>query len=193
MASLMLINPKRRTRKKTASPKRRKARRNPFAAAPARRRRSSAVAVRRAVRRARRNPSPRLGGGVMNDVMNAAIGAGGAVAVETIYNFLPLPVAMKTGMGATVGKAATAVALGMFGKRMIGRAAGQMAAGALTVIAYDVIKGLMPAPSVAGLGYMSPAINAGYLPQQGMGEYVTGMEGLGEYVTGTGSGAYAYQ
>lgn len=186
MAQLMLINPKRRTRKKTASRKRRTVRRNPVAANPRRRRRSVALAARRAVRRVRRNPSARaLGGGVMNDVMNAAIGAGGAIGVNMIYDMLPLPLSMKSGMAQTVGKAATAIALGIVGKKVLGRAAGQMAAGALTVIAYDAIKGFMPAPGVAGLGYMNPGINAGYLPQQGMGEYVDTRAfstGMGEYV-----------
>lgn len=185
MGQLMLINPKRRTRKKTASKKRRAVRRNPVSVAPRRKRRSASLAVRRAVRRVRRNPAG-LSTGIMGDVMDAAIGAGGAVAVNTVYDMLPLPLTMKTGMGQTIGKAATAVMLGMFGKRILGRTAGKMAAGALTVIAYDVIKGMMPAPgTVAGMGYMSPAISAGYLPQQGMGEYVdTGVfsSGMGEYV-----------
>lgn len=188
MAQLMLINPKRRTRKKAASRKRRAVRRNPVAVAPKRRRRS-AVAVRR---RIRRNPVSRLSGGIMGDIMDAAIGAGGAVAVNTVYDMLPLPLSMKTGMSATVGKAATAVALGMLGKRVLGRTAGKMAAGALTVIAYDVIKGMMPAPgAVAGMGYMSPALNAGYLPNGS-----NGMSGTGEYIdTGvfsTGMGEYVY-
>jgi hypothetical protein len=198
MAQLMLINPRRRRRTKARiNPRRRRtvAKRrvyrnptNPHRRAYAKRRtyRNPVRAIRRRSR-ARRNPALRATG-VMNDIMQAAIGATGAIGINYIYDMLPLPMAMKTGFGAAAGKAGAAVLLGMFARPMLGRAAGTMAQGALVVIAYDMIRSMLPpagVPAVAGLGYTSPAIQAGYLPQQGMGEYVPAFSsGMGEYVYG---------
>ena len=207
MAQLMLINPARRPSKRRKSTSRkttpaqlralakaRRARRahagpatNP---APRRRRRHSLRAVARSSRRrTRRNP---IGmGGIMGMLTGAVWGAGGAVAVNYAYNMLPLPATMKTGMMGTVSKLGLAVALGMLGKSVLGRNAGKMAEGAMTVAAYEALQGMLPVSaggtSVAGLGYMSPGMVAGgnMLPNMsvpnfaGMGEYVSGM---GEYV-----------
>lgn len=186
MAQLMLINPRRRrktaSRKAKTNPRRRRA----VSASTTRRRRvrrNPISHIRRHVRRARRNPAIRAGG-VMNDVMNAAIGAVGAIGVNMIYDMLPVPASLKTGWGGTIGRAAAAVAIGMLGRPMLGKAAGTMAQGALTVIAYDAIRGMMGTPAtVAGLGYVGPGLPAGYLPQQGMGEYLPAFSsGMGEYV-----------
>lgn len=201
MAQLMLINPAKRPAKRKASAaqlralaKARKARAgvasNP---SPRRRRRTSLRAVARTTRRrARRNP---IGaGGIMGNVMNAVQGAGGALAVNAVFNLLPLPPSMKTGFAVPAVKMALAVGVGMFAKPLLGRAAGKMAEGAMTVAAYEAIQGMLPVSmggssvpaGVAGLGYMSPGViaagNSGLVPNQsmaGMGEYVNGM---GEYV-----------
>lgn len=196
MAQLMLINPANRPKKRRASKtaaRRRKttARANP---APRRRRRSlrvSGTPVRR--RRARRNP---IGvGGIGDTLMTALTGAGGALAVNAVFNLIPLPATMKTGMGATASKALLAVGVGMFGRKLIGRAAGKMAEGALTVIAYDAVKSMVPASfggeGVAGLGYYGPAVNAGTLPGILPNASVTNLNGMGEYVSGMGE--YVYQ
>lgn len=198
MAQLMLINPaKRPAKRRKASPAQLRAlaagrrKRSGLAANPApRRRRSSLRAVARSTRRrVRRNPVGM--GGIMGSLMGAVQGAGGAVAVNAVYNLLPLPVALKTGVAASATKMALAVGLGMVAKPVLGRAAGKMAEGAMTVAAYDLIQSFMPVSmggsSVAGLGYMSPGMVAGgsALPNMsvpnfaGMGEYVSGM---GEYV-----------
>jgi len=209
MAQLMLINPARRPskRRKTTARRRKaspaqlralaKARRaraglssNP---SPRRRRRTSLRAVARSTRRrARRNP---IGmGGVMGMLTGAVWGAGGAFAVNYAFNMLPLPATMKTGMMGTVSQLGLAVALGMLGKKVIGRNAGKMAEGAMTVTVFQALQNMLPVSaggtSVAGLGYMSPGLNAGgsMLPNMsvpnfaGMGEYVSGMGGMGEYV-----------
>ena len=202
MAQLMLINPARRPskRRKTgrkASPaqlralaKARRARAGLSANPSPRRRRHSLRAVARHTRRrARRNPVGM--GGIMGSLMGAVQGAGGALVVNYAYNALPLPASMKTGMMATVSKLGLAVAFGMIAKPMLGRAAGKMAEGAMTVATFEALQGMLPASvggtSVAGLGYMSPGMIAGgnALPNMsvpnfaGMGEYVSGM---GEYV-----------
>ena len=202
MAQLMLINPaKRPGKRRKASPAQLRAlaagrrKRAGVASNPApRKRRRSLRAVARSTsrRRVRRNP---IGtSGIMSSIMGAVQGAGGALAVNAAFNFLPIPATMKTGMAGTATKMGLAIALGLVGKKVLGRTAGKMAEGAMTVIAYDAIKGMMPVSmggdSLAGLGYMSPGMNAGgyALPNMsvpsyaGMGEYVSGMGGMGEYV-----------
>lgn len=201
MAQLMLINPAKRPKKRKASPAQLRAlaagrrKRAGVAAnpAPRRRRRSMRAVARSTRRRASRNP---IGvGGVMQSVIGAAQGAGGALAVNAVFGMLPLPDTLKTGLGGTATKMALALGMGMAGKKILGRAAVKMAEGAMTVAAYDAMKmylpasmgGEAPSEAVAGLGYYGPAINAGTLPgimpntsmQNSMGEYVSGM---GEYV-----------
>lgn len=206
MGQLMLINPAKRPSrraKRKATPaqlralaKARRARAglstNP---APRKRRSLRAIARNPSRRRARRNP---IGmSGIMGDLMNAAQGAAGAIAVNGVVNLLPLPPTMAVGWQRQAVNFAAAVALGTFGRKLLGRTAGKMAEGAMTVAAYNVIAGMVPvsmggtAAGVAGLGYMSPGMIAGSLPgvlpngsnMSGMGEYVSGM---GEYVSGYG-------
>jgi len=196
MAQLMLINPaKRPSRRRKASPAQLRAlaagrRKRSAAAAPKRRRTALRAVSRRSVsRRVRSNPIGLTG--ITASLMTAVQGAGGALAVNAAFNFLPIPAGMKTGMAGTATKMGLAVALGLVGKKVLGRTAGKMAEGAMTVIAYDAIKGMLPVSmggdSLAGLGYMSPGMVAGgsALPNMsvpnfaGMGEYVSGM---GEYV-----------
>lgn len=202
MAQLMLINPAKRPKKRKASPaqlralaKGRAARRRTSLAsnpAPRRRRRSLRAVSRRTSRRVRRNPIGMTG--IMGSLMTAFQGAAGAVGVNAVYNLLPLPANLKTGMVGSATKMALAVGLGMVAKPMLGRSAGKMVEGSLTVTAFEIVQGLLPVSmggsSVAGLGYMSPGMVAGgnALPNMsvpnnfaGMGEYVSGM---GEYVSG---------
>lgn len=204
MAQLMLINPARRpSKRRKASPAQLRAlakgratrKRNALATnpAPRRRRRSTLRAVSR---RARRNPIGMTG--IMGSLMSAFTGAAGAVGVNAVYNLLPLPATMKTGMTGSATKMALAVGLGMIAKPMVGRAAGKMVEGSLTVTAFEVVQGLLPVnmggSSVAGLGYMSPGMNAGgnALPNMSVPNGFTGsMSGMGEYVSGMGE--YVYQ
>ena len=205
MAQLMLINPARRPSKRQKSRTGRKASpaqlralakarraRAGLSSNPAPRRRRRAMRATSHVtrrRRARRNP---IGmGGIMGMLGGAVWGAGGALAVNYAYNMLPLPASMKTGMMATVSQLGLAVAAGILLKPVLGRNAGKMAEGAMTVTAFQALQAMLPmsagGTSVAGLGYMSPGMVAGgnMLPNMsvpnfaGMGEYVSGM---GEYV-----------
>lgn len=200
MPQLMLVNPRKRrtSSKKRAAPRRRRSyalAKNP-APAVRRRRRSTSVAkvVRRARSRARRNP---IGfGGITGSLTNAAIGAGGALAVDFAFNFLPLPVNMKMGVTGNAVKAGLAIGLGLLAGKVIGKdVAGKAAAGALTVIAYDAIKAFMPVtvPDVSGLGYAGAGQYGGMIDYSTMGEYVSGPDlsfaqsggqGLGQYVNG---------
>lgn len=193
MAQLMLINPrKRRTRraKVSANPKRRVHRRSVAHTASrhvSRRRvhRNPMHAMRHHRRRVRRNPIG--GGGIGAQVMDAAIGGAGAVLVDVVTGYLPIPSSLATGYGPYLVKGALGLGMGMFRNRTLKR----MGAGALLVAAYGAIKtatsGMLPAPatvmaappSVAGLGY--------YSPTPVLGEYVTGpqarMHGMGEFVS----------
>jgi hypothetical protein len=198
MAQLMLINPaKRPSRRRKASPAQLRAlaagrrKRKGVAANPApRRRRSLRAASRR--RAPRRNP---IGmSGITSSVFSAVQGAGGALAVNALYNLLPIPAGMKTGLAGSGTKMLLAVGLGMALKPMLGRTAGKMAEGAMTVAAFEAMQSFVPVNmggnSIAGLGYMSPGMNAGAaqaLPNQS----VAGMSGMGEYVSGMGE--YVYQ
>lgn len=199
MAQLMLINPAKRPskRRKTTA---RKARRNPAApvakANPARRRRLRVSAAPARRRRVRRNPIGATG--IMGSLMNAAQGAGGALAVNAVANLLPLPIAMKTGLGGTATKMGLAVALGMVAKPVLGRAAGKMAEGAMTVAAFEALRDMLPVSmgggavtgSVAGLGFMSPGMNAGGYARPNMSLPTPEFSGVGEYVSGMGEYVY---
>lgn len=206
MAQLMLINPAKRPSKRRgkataaqlrALKKARAARKVSSNPAPRRRRASlRAASAPRRMKRARRNP---IGmSGIFGDVMGAVQGAGGALAINAAFNLLPLPATIKaapSGMAGTAVKMGMAVALGMVGRKVLGRAAGKMAEGAMTVAAYDAIKGFVPstfggdAPAgVAGLGYYGPAVNAGALPEVYPNTSV--MDGMGEYVSGMGQYTY---
>lgn len=135
MAQLMLVNPRKRrrtvrkTRAKSPAKRRVARRRNPiqaYATNPARRRRSR-----------RTNPAK----GIMTQVMDASMMAGGAVLTDLISSRLPIPADLKTGNMAPVVRAGIALSLGFavekgLKQKAIGR---KMAEGSLVVIAHDFI------------------------------------------------------
>lgn len=173
MASeLLLINPRRRPRRVTRA--RRNPRRKmtalqakyfaPGRAAPARRRRRAAVRVTKArsnpvrrrrtsrkrnVMRVRRNPrslsikSLNLKGALVP----AAIGAGGAVALNYAYtNYIQtmLPVSMQTGILNSVAQIGLSIGLGVVAGMAFGKTVGQqVAVGAVTVTMYGLINSYM--------------------------------------------------
>ena len=200
MAQLMLINPaKRPSKRRKASPaqlralaKARRARSGVSQNPAPRKKRPSLRAVASRPATLRRNPVGM--GGIMGDLMGAAQAATGAIAVNALTNMLPLPASMSVGWQRQAVNFAAAVALGAFGRKLMGRAAGKMAEGAMTVAAYNVIAGFVPvnmggnaASAVAGLGYMSPGMVAGQLPVTGYNQSVSG---VGEYVSGMGEYVY---
>lgn len=130
MASLMLVNPRKRRRKSKS--KTRAKRRSPS-------KRLSTVTTR-TVRRYRRNPIKKTG--IMNTVTGGAIGAAGALAVDVALQKLPIPANLKTDQIAPVTKAAVGIALGMavskFGKNK--KMGEQLAGGAVTVALYEAGK-----------------------------------------------------
>lgn len=129
---------------------------------PARRTANPIGRTRRAVRR-RRNPIS-LGGlsvkGIMSQVKDALIGAGGAVALDVAYARLNpmLPASLQRtpgmiGAGDAV-KALVTIAAGKLLNRATRGLSGKMAQGALTVQAHGIVSAMLPAGMV---GFYSPA------------------------------------
>jgi len=189
MAELMLVNPrKRRKGRRTAAQKaatrkliaynRRK--KNPSRPVTRRRkvvaRRRPAAPVRYK-RRYKRNPSNR---GIMNStVIPAAVAGAGALTLDILWGFVPLPAALKTGVLSHAAKGAGAIGLGYLAGMVTNkRTAGQLASGALTVVFHDIYRELATK----------------FMPNLGMGEYTAGMGyysagqpvGMGEYTAGMG-------
>lgn len=194
--TLMLVNPRpRRKAKRKASPaqlaalakgraaRARKPRRNP---APALR--ASANPVKRRTRRARRNPIGGLSGGaILAQLVGAAQGAAGAVAVDIAIKYLPLPAAMKAGNMQHVTRAGLAIGLGLIGKKFVGRAAGRMAEGALTVSAYGILKNVANSAGMKLAGddmdmaqYLSQYTEAPQIGFAGVSEFEPQMSEVGE-------------
>ena len=201
MAQLMLLNPaKRPTKRRKASPAQlralaagRRARAVATNPAPRKRRKLRAASTAHTKRRrVRRNPIST--GGLMAQIMSAAQGAAGALAVDAVVTYIPFPTSMTTGTMKHITKAGLAIALGLVGKKFLGRAAGRMAEGALTVTAYSAAKEALAGVgmNLSGMGYVSPARQfQAALPAPGMAEYVNNFrqgQNVGEYVNYGGSG-----
>lgn len=159
-ARMIARNPSKRS-------KRRKSRSSStaVAAAPARRRRSSHRAVRRS---ARRHSSGGAGRSILGMVKTGAIGGGGAVLTDVAMGYLAQQFPTQTAFASRVdpvtgginpmyygAKALIAYGIGRFGAKVT-RHAPTMAAGAYTVMAYEIIKSLVPAGTVP-MGYFNPA------------------------------------
>jgi len=160
-------------RRKGARTGRRRARKiNPnagtlMASNPKRRRRSSA----RKTHRRRRNPAGRgfnLNTFMKGTLMPSAIGAGGAIGLDLLLGFLPIPATLKVGPFRPVVRLAGAVGLGMLSGFIVNkRMSEQITAGAVTVVLYDTLKGFLkpmfPALALSeyedmmGLGYEGAA------------------------------------
>jgi len=181
MAEMLLINPRRRTRRKAkrAAPARR--RRNPLALArvmPRRRRRNPIAAVRRRRhnpigamrRRVMRRRNPAMLGGYMGAIREALMDGFGAVAIDYAYHMLTnaLPANTKSYLqpGASVGAAdaVKAVLTVVLGNALNGVTRGfsrKAAKASLTVQSYQIMKKVLPAQissNLSGLGYMTPAV-----------------------------------
>lgn len=141
MSLVYVVNPKKR--RKTRKTAKRKARRSRAVAvaAPKRRRRRAAAAPK--ARRYKRNPRFSVGGvlgAVKRELVPAAIGGAGAVAIDALLPKLPLPDRLKTGYLRHVSRGAVAVGLGLLigmVKKDIGR---QVMAGGLTVAMYGAMR-----------------------------------------------------
>lgn len=108
-------------------------------------------------------------------------GAAGALTVNAIMNYAPLPDAMKQGTVLYLTRAGVALLLGIFGPRIpvVGRYAREAAIGSLIVTATDFGKlmALQNGVNLSGLGYIGPARVIPARPN-----------GVGRFIAGNGNG-----
>ena len=192
MAEMLLINPRKRTRK--SNPKRRVMRRKPNpVTAMVRRKRNPLAAMRRRrnplaamrTRARRRNP---IGGAMMGNYMTqireAVMGGAGALGMDLVYGQINsfLPAALKRvpgsiGAGDAV-KAVVTVALGGLLNKATRGFSAKAAKASLTIQAYDIMKSFVP--SSMTIGYASPALIA-----QGTNRVGPIRRGMNAYTNGT--------
>lgn len=148
-------------------------------------------------RRYHRNPmrTGSMSSFTRHTLMPSVVGAAGALGVDVILGFLPIPVQFKTGPMRAIVKIAGAVGIGMLASKFMKReTAHQIAAGAITVTLYDVMKGYlqqaMPTLPLSEADVMFeeyPNLSYAGAGQtvDGMGQYVSSMsseDGVGMYV-----------
>lgn len=194
MAKVLLLNPRRRKRRARramrANPVRRRrsrVRKNPFFGAKRahrraarkgwrhRARRHSAMKTNPRVHRRRFRRNPRglsINSFLKNTLIPGSVGAAGALGLDILLGFVPLPAQLQTGMLKPVVRLAGALALGMIAGKVVNRSVGeQVAAGATIVVLYDVFKAFartaMPTLPLSG---MYPNLEY-YSPGQTVGEY----------------------
>lgn len=187
MSELLLINPRAKRRTMRRNPRKqsalqrqyfgggrkrrvRRMRRNPIAnLAPSTAPRRGRVRRYLASRRARRSSGG--GGGlsfnriVSEMLLPAAIGAGGALALDLAWGNLPIPDSLKTGSMAPVARIGGAVLIGVVAGMVGGKRFGAYAAvGAMTVTIADLAK------TWAATSF--PSVNLGaYVSRRNMGYY----------------------
>lgn len=184
-------NPKRRRR---SSGRRRRSRRrsNPIAIFATKKRRRKGGRRRSRARR-RRNPSARvasLGAGlgafrprnVQSTLMNALPGAVGALGLDILLGYVPVPATWKAGYLGYVTKAVGAIVLGLLASKVTkASTAAKMTEGALTVMFHGILRNAVT--------QFAPAVPLGmYLNDGGMGYYGSGWNPDTEY--GAGMDAY---
>lgn len=173
MAEMLLMNPvkKRRKKRKTTAKKK-----------PVKRRALSTVTKRRSTtRRYRKNPARRKMGNIINDtIMPSAVAAGGALGLDMMMAYLPIPENLKTGPMQHLVKGAGAIGMGMLaGMFLKPKTAELITTGALTVVIHNAGKDAIQkfAPDVRlssvedddydDLSYVSPGMPVG----EYLGEY----------------------
>lgn len=123
----------------------------------------------------RRNPiTGKLGGIVSNTIMPAAIGAGGALTLDLIWGYLPIPAVVKVGPMRHAAKGVGAIGLGMLAGMVLKKdTANALALGAMTVVMYNAAREAVAsfAPNIALGEYL--AISG---DQLNLGEYMEGIE-----------------
>lgn len=121
-------------------------------------------AHRKSHRRGRRVSNPFSMGGIKSytaDIVPAAIGGAGAVGLDVLLAYLPLPATFQTGWGNYLAKIAGSIGLGYGVGMVMGKQKGQaVALGALTVSLYTILRSLA---------------------QQSLGANVKGLSGLADF------------
>lgn len=192
MAGQMLLlsaNPKKRGGKKRRSAAQRAATARMLAAnrakgghSPKKRRKSRRSSFHSVARRAGKRARGFARGLNFNSIkslaMNGAIGGAGAIATDIAMGYgaslLPASVVSRVNADGSMNymyygvKGALAVALGTLGGKVLPPAiAARMAEGSLTVMSYEILRGMMPAS--VSLGYMNPAATLQRIVRTGAG------------------------
>ena len=188
------------------SPKRRRKSRKARAvsAAPVIRRRHAA---RKSHRRSVRRFSHGMGSGIVSMLKTGAIAGGGAVVADVgmglVAKFAPTMTSLtsRTNADGSVNygyyatKAALIYGMHRYGGRVT-RHASTMAAGALAVMGYELIRGMLPTDGSIPLGYFNPGriVTGGNLGRVGGVGRIMPLSGVGRIMsvpTGAGKGAVA--
>jgi len=205
MASILLVNPRRRKRRKMSAKQRKyfgKRKRRHSVKKVARRRRRHSVAkvyrrkrrysVAKVHRRRKSNPSVRGIVGQLKPTIKAGlIGAAGGLGLDLLLGYVKakLPAQLQSGYGLTATKILGAVLVGIAGNMVLRGRGGDLAKGAMTVVLHDELKALAMAqfPGLPLGAYMEYAPSVGYSNDglltgaQSVGEYMR--QGFGEYVS----------
>lgn len=163
LPQILTVNPmaKRRSSRSKNPHHRRHQARNPFRHTAHRRRASG-----------RRSRNPFDAKGLTAAIVPAAIGGAGAVGLDILLAYLPLPAALQSGWGNYATKLAGSFGVGYLGGMALGREKGHLiTAGALTVSLYTILRALA---------------------QQSLGTSVKGLSGLADFrdYRRTAMGAY---
>jgi len=189
MASLMLVNPRKRRAKKRKSRARSKVRT------------ITKYRTRKPKRKIRRRRNPiaarGLAGVVTKSAKNGAIGSLGAIAGTIVGNFLPVPDSFKEGNMAVVVQALVGIGTGYAVSKFMSKGVGeQMAQGAVTVALHDTMKGFIQnaVPTLNLNGYDGGLLGGYDDSLLGVGEYddLGAYADLGEYDTGMGYSGAGY-
>jgi len=114
----------------------------------------------------------------MGTVMGAMPGAVGALGLDVLLGFAPIPVTWKAGIPGYLTKIVGAVGLGMLAQNVVGQAtAAKFTTGALTVMFHGILRELVATnlPQVPLGLYLHPGVGyagSGYNPMNGLGLYL---------------------
>jgi hypothetical protein len=139
---------------------------------------------------------------IQNQLMDAGTGAVGALGLDVVQGYLPIPANLKVGIVGTGVKALLAIGMGMLAanfKIVRGPVAAKMANGALTVVLHDALKEQVAvfAPGIAMGEYLESDL--GYYPgsgypagnmNNGVGSYLPEIQDMSMDMEQDGLGAY---
>jgi len=111
---------------------------------------------------------------ITNDLVPATVGGVGAVGLDVLLAYLPLPAFFASGVGNIIARVGGSLLIGAGVGAVAGKRNGEMAAiGALTVSAYTVIRG--------------------FAQSSGLGNSVKGLSGLADFKDYSAAGGLGYQ
>jgi hypothetical protein len=136
-------------------------------------------------RRVARRSNPRFNlSGITSQLVPAAYGAGGALALDLALGYIPLPAMLKTGYARHATRIVGALGIGWLAGKFLRGKSQAIGAGALTVAMYGLFKDVAlqfaPAAISAKLGEYEE------ITVQGYDDPAEGTAGVGAYLSGDG-------